>query len=440
MKCRATGAGTRAGRPGGSGHRSPNITHTASAFARNACGNVAVIFGLAAGALALAAVGAMDYASSVATRSNLQAAADAAATASARELYLVNADDRHVRSVAETIATAKLVSDSSLASYTIDAVVNSDRNAVTTTINSRKTVAFAGLLGSSETPISVDATAQIVGTGRICAIGLESSQSNTVYLEKSARLTAKNCAVFSNSTSKFGISAHNSSRLTSEFTCSAGGYKGASSNYRPVPETDCPAVPDPLAQRPPPPIGSCVARDLRLTAGTHSLKPGTYCGGITLTKTASVTLKPGIFVIKDGPLIVDKTAKLKGDYVGLYFAGDKATLKFAKDALIDLGAPKDGPMAGLLFFGDRSNKEGKKYRIESNNARNLLGTIYFPKGDLEIEAKNPIADKSAYTVVVARRLNLADGPELVLNARYEDTDVPVPAGVGPVGGNIVLVD
>lgn len=382
----------------------------------------------------------MDYASSVATRSSLQAAADAAATASARELYLINADDSHVRSVAKTVASAKLASDNSLASYSVDAVVNSDRDAVTTTINSKKTVVFAGLLGSKETPISVDATAQIVGSGRICAIGLESSKANTIYLEKSARVTARDCAVFSNSSHKKGIAAHNRSRLIAEVICSAGGYRGTSSNYDPPPETDCPVVPDPLAARPAPPVDSCTARKLRLTSGSHSLSPGTYCGGLTLTDTASVKLKPGIYVIKNGPLVVDKTAELKGEHVGFYFTGNKATFKFTKDSLIDLGAPKDGPMAGILFFGDRSNKQGKRYRIESNNARNLLGTLYFPKGNLEIEAKKPIADRSAYTVVVARRMVLSAGPELVLNARYEDTEVPVPAGVGPVGGNIILVD
>jgi hypothetical protein len=34
-------------------------------------------------------------------------------------------------------------------------------------------------------------------------------------------------------------------------------------------------------------------------------------------------------------------------------------------------------------------------------------------------------------VIIARTINLYDGPNLMLNARYGSTDVPVPAGVGP---------
>ena len=39
-----------------------------------------------------------------------------------------------------------------------------------------------------------------------------------------------------------------------------------------------------------------------------------------------------------------------------------------------------------------------------------------------------------YTVVVTRRLELLQACNLVLNARYSDSDVPVPGGHGPNGG------
>ncbi len=55
-----------------------------------------------------------------------------------------------------------------------------------------------------------------------------------------------------------------------------------------------------------------------------------------------------------------------------------------------------------------------------------------------IDAKKPVADQSAYTVVVAQQVNLYEGPNLYLNANYEGTSVPVPKGVGPIGGRVVL--
>ncbi|HKH34594.1 MAG TPA: hypothetical protein VKA80_10610, partial [Beijerinckiaceae bacterium] len=123
---------------------------------------------------------------------------------------------------------------------------------------------------------------------------------------------------------------------------------------------------------------------------------------------------------------------------GFYLRGASATFEFAFDTTISLSAPKTGAMAGMLFFDDRNSK-ADKHRIYSDNARKLLGTIYLPNGELHIDAKKPIADQSAYTVVVARRVELYSGPNLVLNANYGDTDVPVPKGVGPVAASAVTL-
>jgi hypothetical protein len=40
----------------------------------------------------------------------------------------------------------------------------------------------------------------------------------------------------------------------------------------------------------------------------------------------------------------------------------------------------------------------------------LLGTIYMPHGRLIIDANEPIADKSAYTVLVVQRVDLQPAP------------------------------
>ncbi len=76
--------------------------------------------------------------------------------------------------------------------------------------------------------------------------------------------------------------------------------------------------------------------------------------------------------------------------------------------------------------------------ITSNNARNLLGTIYLPSGQLFVDASSEVASDSAYTAIVAQKIGLSDGPVLHLNTAYGSTDIPVPAGIGPVGGNVML--
>jgi hypothetical protein len=64
---------------------------------------------------------------------------------------------------------------------------------------------------------------------------------------------------------------------------------------------------------------------------------------------------------------------------------------------------------------------------------------YMPASTLHIDAQNPVADESAYTVIVVHRLQLFSGPNLVLNTNYGASDVPVPKGVGPLSSSISLV-
>ena len=40
-----------------------------------------------------------------------------------------------------------------------------------------------------------------------------------------------------------------------------------------------------------------------------------------------------------------------------------------------------------------------------------------------------VAENSAYTAIIVHKLELNEGPELVMNSDYGATDVPVPAGI-----------
>lgn len=111
-------------------------------------------------------------------------------------------------------------------------------------------------------------------------------------------------------------------------------------------------------------------------------------------------------------------------------AGD-SVLRFAADTKIDLTAPKDGVLAGLLVYEDRASPLNQQHQIFSNDAKVLLGTIYIPQGELFVGANRPVAAESAFTIIIARRFVLSAGPTLVINANYSSTTIPVPEGVGP---------
>jgi hypothetical protein len=167
-----------------------------------------------------------------------------------------------------------------------------------------------------------------------------------------------------------------------------------------------------------------------------TLDPGVYCGGLQIFGKSEVTLNPGVYIIHKGILSVNDTSSLTGEYVGFYLSGMASMFFFNSDTTIDLSAPKDGPLAGLLFFEDRNVTPLRVHRIGSNNARRLIGTIYLSQGTLLVDANAPVADNSAYTALVVRSLQLQAGPKMVLRSDYDATDVPLPSGLK--AGQIVL--
>jgi Flp pilus assembly protein TadG len=400
-------------------------------FNQDRAGGVAVIFGLVFPVVIGLVAAAIEYGLLVHRRGQLQNAADAAALGSARELTLARPSADGVAGVARAIVASTLAGtgglsiESRVAGSSVEVVL-------------RETIAraFGSVLGSPTSDIAVHATAR-VASQRLCMLALETARSQAIDLNKAARLTAKECSVFSNSKDRRGIVAADSSVVDAETVCSAGGIEGKNNFVRP-PITDCPQIADPLAGRAPPTVGTCEFNRMEVRSGSHVLRPGVYCGGLRITGGATVTLKPGVYVIQGGKLVVDRGAVLEGDDVGFYLAGRLSSFEFGYDSTINLAAPRSGDMAGILVFDDRAGKEDK-HRIYSNNARQLLGTIYMPNGALYIDARKPIADRSAYTVIVARTVELYDGPDLVLNSDYDGSSVPVPEGVGPLGSTITLV-
>jgi len=202
--------------------------------------------------------------------------------------------------------------------------------------------------------------------------------------------------------------------------------------------SDCPPLPDPLAARAAPSVApSCDFNNHRVelnnSAGSrHMLSPGIYCGGLFIGANSFVTLRPGIYVMKDGPFVIDSNADVVGKNTGIYFTGAASIMNFTSNAKVNLNAPNTGPMAGILMFEERTSPLLREHKITSNFASNLTGTIYFPRGRLVVDATTEVARASAFTVIIANQLLLTASPHLILNTNYGQTDIPVPVGiVGP---------
>ncbi|MBH0239582.1 TadE/TadG family type IV pilus assembly protein [Methylobrevis albus] len=411
-------------------------------FRRSANGGVVLIGALVLPVLLIAVGVAVDFGFASRDRSALQIISDTTALAVASELSTANVTDAGIASVASALAEPHLKRQGLEADAVVRASLVSSGRGVTVEIEHPMRRFFGDIVGNGASSIVVLSTAIVSGNQKICVIALEETGSESIYLKSNAWLTAQDCNVYSNSSSPSGIKSDSGIKVTAKMTCSAGGFSGTGQFFG-LKVPDCPPIVDPLAARPPPPTAACKAQGHRVVdkgtlSARHVLTPGTYCGGLFIGGNSVVRLDPGVYVIKDGPLVIDSNADVRGTHVGFYMQGEKTTFQFVSNAKVNIDAPKDGPMSGLLFFEDRSVSLGREHKITSNYVSNLTGTMYLSRGQLTVDATNEVAQQSAFTVIVVRRLYLSANPKLMVQSDYDSTEIPVPAGLGPASGVPIL--
>jgi hypothetical protein len=407
------------------------------AFKADHRGGVAVIFSLTAVVLLGLAGGGIDFARLANRKVQLQSATDAGVILGGNTLKLAAANGGSVTAVTEQ----KIRSDAQPVSgtpFSVQVSVGADGTSVSAQTQETVTLIFGKFLGKPTATISVHAQASVVGKTRLCVLALDPSSAGTLTVQDHASMTASTCSVYSDSTNASGVTLQNQATILATSICSAGG-SSVSTTIPPLPgpKSGCPSLVDPLAGRAPPPSSSCTYTNTVVTT-SQTLYPGTYCNGLKVTKGAVATLAQGIYVIDTGPLTVDGNATLTGSYVGIYLKSQQTTLNFTPQSIINLTAPKDGAMSGLLIYEDPTAPLLREHKISSGNARQLLGTIYMPRGKLTVDSAGIIADLSSYTVIVSRQLKVASSANLTMNAMYSASDVPVPSGVGNIGGRLLL--
>ncbi len=390
---------------------------------------MAVILALALPVL-LGCIGlGVDFATLNLKRSTLQAAADAAAVAGAKQLSLASSTDAAVAATVQNYLKSELDGDD--ANATGAAKVDRTNSKVEVQVTENWTPFFAHFVDGSITPVITSATAVLQGETRLCILALNPSESQTYQTSELAHVQAPSCGVYSNSVDPKGMDLQGLSSITAQVICTAGGISANKSQTSVDPQTDCPVMADPLATRAPPVVGSCTQNSAKVTLGIATLYPGVYCGGLEISGVSIVNFKPGTYVIKDGPLKIGGAAIVTGKNVGFYLTGTNAALNLTGTSVIALSGAESGDMAGLLVYADRNQSDGLEHRINSPTVQELTGTIYLPKGNIRIDpiTNVTVGAQSAYTAIVAERVRVANLPTLVMNTNYGATSVPVPDGI-----------
>lgn len=413
-------------------------------FVRSTSGSIALKSGLLFATMTGGSLFAVDFYQATRANAAVQAAADAGAIASARQLPFILVDQSSGQQSSRSLtAIASGIVEDSLKAFDLDHNASAkivEGSQVRVDVKAEYKSLFSHFTGVEKMGLSATATAESFGGDNICVVSIDTSKKRPgIEVLDNAKLLGENCGIYSNSGEQDSITAGGSAYIEASFLCSAGGYVGKDRNFSTGVTTDCPQVGDLLSDRPPlEPSGTCKATNLILEGGNHHLEAGTYCGGVTIRGTADVSLASGEYVFTKGPLIVEGDSRLRGTEVGLFFDDQKSFFEFKDRAEINIGAPLSGAMAGMLIgsrklCGESTKCESvRRFSITSSRVTSLLGTLYIPLDEISIDTTMPVSSEAAFTIIVVGNMFLKQSPTLVLNTNYDATDVPVPAGfTGP---------
>lgn len=428
-----------------------------AAFARAKDGTSAILLALVLPTLAGITGFAADYSAATSGQQRLQSVVDSAALSIAREMTVTSVDNTRAQALAEQYVAANIPANTPY--KIVVAAALAEANMAVKVVGQQQVATPFGLLErfAGVSIISASALARVTASSspqKLCLVSLGEQVDGGIFLHNGSVVTAPGCMLQSNSTKPEAVIINAGSSVKAGLVCARGGVKNMASLVEASLVSDCPAIVDPLANKPEPVVSNgCDFKKLVVDAGVKTLQPGTYCGGLEIKANAKVTMNPGVYQFKNGFFLVKDFAEVRGNGVTLLFNGGGAYFRFEDSALIELSAPASGSTAGMLIWELRGfvpsgttqtnstskSKNSNEHHISSDRARQLTGTIYLKQGLLMIDSKKPIADQSPYTILVVNKLDLYDGPNLVLNSNYAGSVIPVPAGLGPLGATKIRV-
>lgn len=405
-----------------------------AAFRGDERGNIALLFALSAPAVVLIAVGAVDLGNVQTSRIKLQDIADTAALAGANELGFAINDSVAIER-AKVFVQAHVIEWKGAPEIRPQVTVfrREGQRIIQVVLDGHSPSFFANMLPPGGWNYRAEARAVSVGLTPLCVLVSGDGGSKMLNVKDTGRISAPQCLVHSNRdilVEGGSIAAYQVQAVTS-----------ARGVISPTAGTGAAPIEDPfkalnLKQQAPCPLVDQATPDV-LTGKFH-LSPGVHCGDFKMSGDSVLVLDPGEHWFLEGKLEMKGNSRLEGSDVVLFF-DKKSKFDFKDHSTVNLDGRKRGAYAGMVIVAARGNTHD--FGISSDHVESLLGVIYVPDAQLIVDGgKADIARDSAWTVIVARALQLKGAPSLIINANYAASDVPVPTGVGPRDGGSQLVD
>jgi Flp pilus assembly protein TadG len=390
----------------------------------------------------------VDYSKANQIRSSLQSTLDAAILAAVR-------DGRSSwNSTAKDFFSANLQVQG--VSVQSPSFTKADSGKISGSVSAVVPTTFLGVVGVSSVAVTVNSSAGLsnpaaIAVGQYCVLALSKTAQPGLRLTGNATIDIKapQCILQVNSGATGAVNMTGNASITSANNCFVGSTVKVGNATITPPSQTCPPVPDPFANyKYKPPVGPCTATNYSESGSkTIELQPGTYCGGMQFSGQVNVTFKPGIYIIKDGPLKASSGASFSGDNVAFYLTGTGAAVDLSGQASIHLvgrkGTEKD-ILAGFVFFLEPSGPSGMaapSSQLSGSSDLYFEGVIYLPGQLVNITGSAEVDSPSPYTSFIADRIDINGNGTLVINNDPSKTTIPVLSELQvSLGGQAVLLE
>ena len=396
----------------------------------SADGNVALVFALMMPVMLVTGLGAIQLNQVMTDKKRTQDVADSAALMGAGQLGVTpsGAVQR-----AQSYAQAQLADVAASATVTAAASVGTG-NTMTVSVDTQRVSFFGNLLPLGGFHTHVTSTAKGVNSTPLCVLGIAPALSDTIHVTGTSQLQAGQCLVHSNQSLTADPAASIAASASEAGTIATGPITPAAFVAAP------PTNPlDPFASlnvnpsSPCPTSGSAV----NYSGGTSATLAATvHPGPVSVTGGSTLTLAPGDHYFCQ-TLTVSGGSTVTGTDVDLVF-DTAATMNLSGGGTaVNLSGRQSGPLAGFVIVADRNY--ANTFTLQSDFITGLTGTVYAPTATLAIQGTGKSGATSPWTVIAAKGVTVNGGAQLVINANYSISNVPVPHGVGNQRQNVQLM-
>lgn len=293
--------------------------------------------------------------------------------------------------------------------------------AVEVIISQPQTLILAALFSNTQYNVTSRAVA-MVGTAASCVLQLYAASNPGVTIS-GAIVNPPNCGMAVDSTGGSALSMTGAAQLNAQSVSVVGQASitnGATINPSKALSINQHNVPDPYANVAMPSIpGGCSngtainGKPIQYGHGSWTINQGVWCGDVSFTNDAIVSLQTGVYYVDAGTFSVGGNVKMNGTGVTIILtsrtSGNYSQVAISNGASVTLSAPTTGATQGIVFFGDRrASPSNTQSSFGGGATLNVTGAMYFPTQSVQF-SNGAIVNNSDCTQLIAGKINFAGG-------------------------------